>query len=314
MDLWLSILLFFIGLLLIIKGAGWFVVSAAEMAEGFHVPKILIGATLVSLATTAPEFFVSVIATAMGKVEMAVGNAVGSPIANIGLILGGCVLFTFIPVSRRILRVEAMMMLASVVILFLFSFYHEITRPIALFFLFLVFLYVRYSLKQAKNARDEWRRDGAIKKHDFNLKKEILFFSLGAGMVVIGSRFLVSSGSNIASHFGISEGVIGLTLVAVGTSLPELFTSVVAITKGHKEISIGNIIGANILDIILVLGVSGLIRPLPIDRNTQFFAIPVLMLLSLLLIGFGITRKGLQRWEGGVMLVVYISYIVYLFV
>lgn len=313
MSLWLAIFLFFVALFLILKGADWFVDAAVEMAEGFHVPKVLIGATLVSIATVAPEFFVSVMAAAMGKVEMAVGNAIGSPITNIGLILGCCVCFTFMPVSREMLKRESVMMLSAVVLFFLFSFYGIITRPISLFFLFLVYLYIRYSLKQAKNAREEWRKDGAIPKSDFNLKRELFLFSVGALMVIIGSRLLILSGSAIAKHFGVSESIIGLTLVAFGTSLPEFFTSAIAVTKGHKEISIGNIIGANILDIILVLGVSGLVRPLPIDRNTHFFATPVLLLLSILLIVFGKTRKGFQRWEGGVLVTIYFLYVFYLF-
>jgi cation:H+ antiporter len=313
MSLWLAIFLFFIALVLILKGADWFVGTAAEMAEGFHVSKVLIGATLVSFATVAPEFFVSVIAAAMGKVEMAVGNAVGSPVANIGLILGCCVCFTFMPVSREMLKRECVMMLTAVVLLFLFSFNKVITRPISLFFLFLVCIYVRYSLRQAGNVRKKWRKEGVIPKTDFNPKRELLFFSVGAIMVIGGSRLLILSGTTIAMYFGISEGIIGLTLVAFGTSLPELFTSVVAVTKGHKEISVGNIIGANILDIILVLGVSGLIRPLPIDRNIQFFATPILLLLSVLLIIFGRTRRGFQRWEGGILVAVYSLYIFYLF-
>ncbi|OYD14206.1 hypothetical protein CH333_08705 [candidate division WOR-3 bacterium JGI_Cruoil_03_44_89] len=313
MSLWLAILLFFVALFLILKGADWFVDAAAEMAEGFHVPKVLMGATLVSFATVAPEFFVSVMAAAMGKVEMAVGNAVGSPIANIGLILGCCVCFTFMPVSQEMLKRECVMMLAAVVLLFFLSFNKVITRPISLFFLFLVFLYIRYSLRQARNAREGWRREGAIPKADFNLKRELLFFSAGALMVIVGSRLLILTGSSIAMYFGISESVIGLTLVAFGTSLPEFFTAVVAVTKGHKEISVGNIVGANILDIILVLGVSGLVRPLPVDVTTHFFAIPVLLLLSVLLITFGTTRRGFQRWEGGVFVAIYTLYIYYLF-
>ena len=314
MALWLVVALFFIALGLVIKGADWFVNASVEMAEGFHVPKILIGTTLVSVATVAPEFFVSVIAAAVGKVEMSIGNAVGSPIANIGLILGACVCFTFIPVSRGLLKRESVMLLVSVSILFLFSFFGKITRPISISLLFLVFLYISYAIKQAKEARDEWRKNGAIQKSEFNLKREVFIFILGALMVTLGSRLLVLSGSELALHLGVSESVIGLSLVAFGTSLPELFTFIIALQKGHIELSIGNIVGASVLDITLVVGTAGLIHPLPVDRSTHFFAIPILILLSVLLILFGRTREGLQRWEGVIFVVIYAFYCIYLFI
>ncbi len=313
MTLWLSILLFCVSLGLLLKGADWFVNASVEMAEGFHVPKVLIGSTLVSLATVAPEFFVSVIASAIGKVEMSLGNAIGSPIANIGIILGSCICVTFIPVSRGIVKRESLMLLSAVALLFLFSFLGSITRPVSLILLLLVFLYIRYSFRQAKRARAEWRMSGEVQRGDFNPKREILFFMLGAVLVTVGSRLLVLSGSELAIHFGVSEGVIGLSLVAFGTSLPELFTSIIALRKGHYDLSIGNIVGASILDIILVIGAAGLIRPLSVDKNTHFFAIPILILLSLLLIIFSSTGKGLRRWEGAIFITVYAFYFTYLF-
>lgn len=312
MALW-TVILFVLALCLIIKGADWFVSAAIEMAEGFHIPKVLIGATLVSMATVAPEFFVSVMASAMGQVEMAVGNAVGSPIANIGLILGGCVCFAFIPVSEKLLKRDCMMMLAAVFLLFIVSFNGTITRPISLSLLFLLYLYVRYSMKQAKKARAEWRKNGAISKTDFNLRREVFLFSIGSVMVIIGSRLLIWTGTEMADYFGVSEGIIGLTFVAFGTSLPELSTAVTAVLKGHKDLTIGNIIGANILNVLLVIGVSGFIRPLPIDNRVHFFAIPVLLVLSSLIIIFGWTKKGLLRWAGGIFLTIYSIYIVGLF-
>lgn len=313
MTLWLTIILFIVSIGLLLKGADWFVNASVAMAEGFHVPKVLVGSTLVSLATVAPEFFVSVIAASLGKLDMSIGNAVGSPIANIGIILGSCVCFTFIPVSKEMLRRETLMLVSVVIILFLFSFLGKITRPVSIFLLFLVFLYIRFSYSQAKKARARWRKNGAVHKAGFSIKREAFYFILGALMVICGSRLLVLSGSELARYFGVSEGVIGLSLVAFGTSLPELFTSVIALRKGHFDLSIGNIVGASILDIILVVGGAGLVRPLTVNKETHLFALPVLILLSILLFLFGSTKEGLQRWEGGIFILVYTGYFLYLF-
>lgn len=315
-----ALLLLLAAFLIIFKGADWFVISSVRLAEGFHIPKVLVGATIVSLVTVSPELLVSAIAAFLGKTGMAIGNAVGSPINNIGFIFAACVCFTFIPVEGKMVWNQGLMMLGSVILLFLLGLRGYIGRPTAILFLALVFLYLWYSVKMARSAIKTWNESNKGKSENresngelFQLKKDVLFFLLGAALVVAGSRLLILSGTALAKCFGVSETVIGLTLVSFGTSLPEFFTSITALTKGHQEISAGNIIGANILDIVWVLGVAGLIRPLPVDAQTQFFALPILIILSVLFLIFGSFHKGFVRWEGAVLLSVFAFYCFVLF-
>ncbi|MFH0796065.1 MAG: calcium/sodium antiporter [Candidatus Omnitrophota bacterium] len=328
--------------LIIFKGAGWFVISSVRIAEGFHIPKVLVGATIVSLVTVSPELLVSAIAAFLGKTEMAIGNAVGSPINNIGFTFAACVCFTFIPVEGTVVRNQGLMMLGSVILLFLLGLRGYIDRPAAIFFLTLGCLYLWYSVRMARSAIKLWNENNKGKTENrqtvgggfirpagvinvaptihkkgnpyaVKLRKDLGLFFLGAALVVAGSRLLILSGTALAKCFGVSETVIGLTLVSFGTSLPEFFTSITALTKGHREISAGNIIGANILDIVCVLGVAGLIRPLPINIQTQFFALPILIILSSLFLIFGSFHKGFVRWEGAVLLSVFAFYCFVLF-
>lgn len=310
-----QLLLLALGFLVIFKGADWFVGAAVSLAEGFHVPKVIIGATIVSLATVSPELFVSLTAAGMSKTGLALGNAIGSPINNIGLIFAVCVCWSFIPVTGRILRREGAMMVASTLVLALVAArFGGVTRPVALGLLAMAAAYLGLAWQAACAARREHQR-----QHDrqtvprFNPRQPIGRFLLGVTMVLAGSRLLVFSGTNLARLLGVPESVIGLTLVALGSSLPEFFTTMTALARGHKEISAGNIIGANILDIFLVLGATGLVSPLPFDEQTKQLAIPVLILLTVLFVVFGATRKGFQRWEGGLLLAIFAAYCFLLF-
>ncbi|OPZ93098.1 MAG: Inner membrane protein YrbG [candidate division TA06 bacterium ADurb.Bin417] len=311
MATWLAWFLLAVSFGIIFLGSEWFVNSSVRIAEGLRVPKVLVGATIVSLATTAPELFVSALAAFLGKVGLAAGNAVGSPISNIGFIFGLCVLFTFVPVDQKVIRKQGLMMIGTALMAFAVSFHGMLDRPVAVFFLVLTGLYLWYSVHKARQeSRKAPLPEEAI---DFRPGRKILLFLLGAALVIGGSRLLIFAGTELARSFGISETVIGLTLVAVGTSLPEFFTSVAALTKGHLELSAGNIIGANILDVVWVLGVAGAIRPLPIDSQTSCLALPVLVILSALFVIFGITHRGFKRWEGAVLLLVYALYCLALF-
>ncbi|MGP8336753.1 MAG: calcium/sodium antiporter [Methanosarcinaceae archaeon] len=305
-------LLFAASLVLITKGADWFIESAVSISEKSGVPKIIIGATIVSFATTAPEFAVSATAAYMNHTEMTIGNAVGSAICNIGLVLGSILLIKAIPIDiDSFLRKGAFMLLSGVVLILttldgiLSSF-----DGVLLLSIFVGFLYHNYRLQNAIFDKADSKPD---RTQMIGLKKDVAFFVLGALCVVAGSRILVDTGITIAKMFGVPEMIIGLTLLAFGTSLPELITAISATLKGHQDLSIGNILGANTMDIALILGVSSQIRPLPIIPQSINYDFPVMLFIMAILILFGITKKRLDRWEGAVILFSYLAYVAGLF-
>ncbi|MGP8329550.1 MAG: calcium/sodium antiporter [Methanosarcinaceae archaeon] len=305
-------LLFAASLVLITKGADWFIESAVSISEKSGIQKIIIGATIVSFATTAPEFAVSATAAYMNHTEMTIGNAVGSAICNIGLVLGSILIINAIPIHLDTFLRKGAFMLLSGVVLIATSFDGILSRfdGMLLLSVFVGFLYHNYRLQttifdEAGSKPDRTQMIG--------LKKDIAFFMLGALCVVIGSRILVNTGITIAKMFGVPEMIIGLTLLALGTSLPELVTAISATLKGHQDLSIGNILGANTMDIALILGVSSQIRPLPIIPQSINYDFPVMLFIMVILILFGITKKRLDRWEGVVILCSYLAYVAGLF-
>lgn len=307
-----TVALLLVSLVMITKGADWFVESAVTISEKSGIPKIIIGATIVSFATTAPEFTVSAMAAYLNHVEMTVGNAVGSAICNIGLVLGAVIVIKAIPVELNGFTRKGGFMLGSALLLFAVSYDGVVSSfdGILLLLVFVGFLYYNYRLQRAVfDGNEELREKVPLSQ----LKKDILLFIAGALLVVIGSRILVDAGITIAEWLGVPEMIIALTLVALGTSLPELITAVSATLKGHQDISIGNILGANTMDIALILGASSQIRPLTILPQSLNYDFPFMIALMLLLIIFGITGKKLERWEGGLIICVYFGYVAGLF-
>ncbi|SDG26400.1 cation:H+ antiporter [Methanolobus vulcani] len=307
-----TVALLLVSLVMITKGADWFVESAVTISEKSGIPKIIIGATIVSFATTAPEFTVSAMAAYLNHVEMTVGNAVGSAICNIGLVLGGVIVIKAIPVELHGFTRKSGFMLGSALLLFAVSYDGVVSSfdGILLLLVFIGFLYYNYRLQSAVfDGNEEFREKVPLSQ----LKKDILLFIAGALLVVIGSRILVDAGITIAEWLGVPEMIIALTLVALGTSLPELITAVSATLKGHQDISIGNILGANTMDIALILGASSQIRPLTILPQSLNYDFPFMIALMIILIIFGITGKKLERWEGAIILGVYFGYVAGLF-
>lgn len=308
-----TLLLFLLGLILITKGADWFIESAVSISTKSGLPKIIIGATIVSFATTAPEFTVSAIAAYIGHTDLTIGNAVGSAICNIGLALGLVITIKAIPVEEESFLHKGAIMLFSGLALIALTLDGNLTSidGLILLAIFVGFLYYNYRLQSAIFNGSEKKREKLSLKE---MKSEIFYFILGSACVVIGSRVLVDTGTEIAYWLGIPEMIIGLTLVALGTSLPELITAVSATLKGHQDLSIGNILGANTMDIAMILGFSSQIRTLPILPQSINYDFPVMILIMLMLVIFGITRKRLDRWEGGVILITYFAYIAGLFI
>ncbi|AOT72776.1 calcium/sodium antiporter [Geosporobacter ferrireducens] len=320
--------MFFLGLIIIIKGGDLFVESAIWMAIVTGIPTIIIGATLVSLATTLPEFFVSTIASAKGYTEMAIGNAIGSTICNMGLILGTCAIISPVAIRRKFFSFKGLLMVAVLVIFYYFASDFIVDEFEGYMLLMILILYIIVNILELKgnaSAIDQSEESVTIPL----VIKNIFNFILGAGMIILGARLLVDNGVTIANIFNIPEQIISLTLIALGTSLPELITSITAVVKGHMGISIGNIIGANILNLTMVLGASSLLsgKGLMISSRdmhildhvlvnvpqTLVLDIPVSLLLMLILVLCGSYKRMIDRMHGFLLFSIYISYLFMLY-
>ncbi|MGB3907443.1 MAG: calcium/sodium antiporter [Methanomethylovorans sp.] len=303
----ITVSLFIVSLLMITKGADWFVESAVSISEKSGIPKVIVGATIVSFATTSPEFAVSATAAFIGHTDMTVGNAVGSVTCNIGLILGSVLAMKAASVDvESFLRKGFFMALAGITLIVVSLDQHiSKTDGIILLIIFVGFLYYNYKLQRAIFNGPE-----KVERVPLNeMRRDIAYFLIGAILVVIGSRIMVDSGIELARMVGIPEMIISLTLVAFGTSLPEFITAISSTMKGHQDLSIGNIIGANTMDITLILGVCAQITSLEILEQSISYDFPAMLIFMFLLLFFGVTKKRLDRWEGVFMVVLYGLYV-----
>lgn len=306
-------ILFAVGLVLIIKGGDYFVDAASWIAETLHIPKFIIGATIVSLATTLPELLVSLIAAAEGSVDMAVGNAVGSVTANIGLIFA--ILLAAAPplITRKQLAPKGILMLAAAALLWVLSLNGSLTVLASLGLLVIFALFIWENIASGKK---EMQDSAAEKVH--NDKKTVIVnivkFVLGAAGIVIGARLLVDNGTAIAVSLGVEQRIISLTMVAIGTSLPEFVTTITALVKKQGSLSVGNILGANIIDMTLILPLCAVISggSLPISATSLSLDMPLCLGVGLLAVLPTLISGKFRRWQGIVMLVIYAAYIVLL--
>ena len=299
-----------IGFALIAIGGERFVDSSIHIGRVLHVPRFVIGGTLVSLATTTPELVVSATASALGDSGIALGNAIGSSICNIGLIVGTVALITTVKVDQRDFTNRASWMSAAGFLVVAFSWDRTISRLLGalLLLLALAYLYLDYrAIRRVRSTRDTAERESGDEE---SLVRSVLVFVVGAVMIVIGSRFLVTSGQALATAFGIPSAIIGFSVVAVGTSLPELVTGVAAARKGVPDLALGNIIGANVLNLLLIVGLSGIIHPLTLEGFTQWYAFPWMGVFFVGIITL-IRRNGLIGPKGGGgLLILYALYVV----
>jgi cation:H+ antiporter len=300
----INVLLLILGLGFIIKGGDWFVDSAIWMAKITKIPPFIIGATIVSLATTVPEVLVSVIATMQGSTDLALGNAIGSIIANIGLIMG---ISLFVAPPKSVSKdyiIKGLYMVASAFVLISLSLDGLLSKPqsIILWVLLLGFLVLNITSS---------KKDGTIEEEVVFDKKYILLFVLGAISVVIGARLLVDNGVAIARALNISEAIIGLTIVAIGTSLPELVTTITALIKKNSNLSLGNIVGANIMNILLVIPSATLVSTsgLVMRMQTVVQDIPFSILFMSIAMIPPIIFKRFFKWQGLLMLITYVVYL-----
>lgn len=304
--------IFIVGLMLTIKGGDWFVDSASWFAEATGIPKFVVGATVVSFATTLPELLVSVRAAMNGSAQLAIGNAIGSVTANTTLIMGVSLVFMAGVISRRSFSLKGGLLLAAIVGLTLLSLGNSLPTwsAFVLWAIFLVFM-TSNVIEGKKNAGLEKGEDVYEKK---DIPGKVLFFLIGTAAIVFGAEFLVSSGKTIAAGIGISETIIGFTVIALGTSLPELVTTLTAIKKKQNSLSVGNIIGANIIDTTLILPLCAVINgsPLPVEKINLVFDFPICIAACAVAILPTIFQGKFKRWQGYALLSIYAVYMLLL--
>jgi len=302
-----DIVLIVIGLGLVAKGGGLFVDSSIYISKVLRIPRFVIGGTLVSLATTTPELVVSAMASSVGDSGIALGNAIGSCICNIGLIVGTVALLTPVEVEKRDFVRRAAWMVSAAVLVVVFTWDRTLSRPLAAVLLTLSFAYLVWDYLGIRRQRAE--ADDGKAPDTSGLTKEMWLFALGAALIVVGSRFLVDSAQSLAAAFGVPSIIIGLSVVAIGTSLPELVTGVSAVRKGVPDLSLGNIIGANVLNLYLIVGLSGTINPLTFDRFTQFYSYGWLAVFFVAVTGLVARTSHFHRSGGLLLLALYVVYI-----
>jgi cation:H+ antiporter len=308
------------GLALIIKGGDFFVAAAIRLAEFLRMPRVVIGSTLVSLATTTPELVVSIMAGLRGEAGLAVGNAVGSCICNIGLIAGVAAALKQVEVHFRVLRVPLFVMFGCGLVLFLMTLDLSLSRwqggaLIAAGLAYFVWDFARHwgNRKPADLAEAAAiQRDRATARSAWVETKRgtVVQFLVGAGIVVAGSKLLVDGAVGLAAGLGVPPIIIGLTVVAVGTSLPELVTAVTSSRKSVSDLAVGNVLGANIANLTLIVGAAAGIQAVGLDRTTQLFNFPALLAVMILLVVMLWTGRRVTRREGVVLLTVYGLYLV----
>ena len=302
-----DIALIVIGLGLVAKGGDLFVDSSIYIGQALRIPRFVIGGTLVSLATTTPELVVSAMASSVGDTGIALGNAVGSCICNIGLIVGTVSLLTPVEVEKRDFVRRAAWMVSAGVLVVVFTWDRTLSRPLAAVLLALAFAYLAWDYLGIRKRRAE--AAGGPEPDTSGLAKAIGLFALGAALIVVGSRFLVDSGQSLAAALGVPSVIIGLSVVAIGTSLPELVTGVSAARKGVPDLSLGNILGANVLNLYLIVGLSGTINPLSLDVFTQVYSYGWLGVFFAAVLGLTARTGHFHRGGGLLLLALYAVYV-----
>lgn len=296
-----------LGFVMLAKGADWFVEGAAGIAARFGIPQLVIGLTIVAMGTSAPEAAVSIAAAMSGNADITIGNIVGSNILNILIILGLAAMITPLAVARSTVRIETPFMVLVTALLYYLGADGVISLADGLILCagFLMYLAYLYKIAQNNEVDEETPEPG------FRLGYSLLWTLIGLGMIIGGSKVTVDAATAIARFAGLSERFIGLTIVALGTSLPELFTTVAAASRGNADIAIGNIVGSNIFNILFVVGVSALIVPIPF-ASAFFFDMQVALATAGILAVFSYTGSRLQRWEGALLLAAYVVYLWYI--
>ena len=293
-----------LGFAMLVKGADWFVDGAGALARRLGIPQMVIALTVVAMGTSAPEVAVGLSAAFRGSADMTIGSIVGSNILNILIILGVCAMVTDLEMARSTIRMQIPFMLAVTAVLMLLGDDGVVGPGNGLALLALFGLYLLYLFRMARSARTEPEAGSAA----LPVKRCVVMMAAGLALVIWGSSIAVDTASEVARQFGLSERIIGLTIVSMGTSLPELFTSLNAALKGNAEIAVGNIVGSNIFNILFIAGVSGLVAPIPFGEAFVTDTL-VAMAAAVLLAGCCLKKGKLAGGNGMVMLFCYGAYL-----
>lgn len=311
-----NIVLFIIGLVLLIKGGDWFVDGATGVAKRFRLPDIIVGATVVSIGTTLPEVMVSTTGALMGQGAMAYGNAIGSIICNTALIAAISVTCNPGSVNTKTMKMPVIFFFVSAAVYCLAAYgLGEFPRWIGFIMLAIFVLYIVLNVRHGMQHPDEVEaEEEETKQRVFWL--ELVLLVAGAAVIAVGADLLVDNGTALAQELGVPETVIALTFVALGTSLPELITTLTSLRKGHASLGIGNVIGANVFNLVLVSGVSVSLAPFEVPTGKMLFGqnaslildIPLMVFVMLLLNVPALMKKKLSRWQGIILLMVYAAF------
>lgn len=301
-TLFLVLLLFAVGLICIIKGGDLFVDAATWIAEASGIPKFIIGATVVSFATTMPEMLVSIFSALEGNADIAIGNAVGSVTANTGLIMCLSLICMECTMPRRQYAVKAVLLLAAIAVLFGFTRDGQLSILESVLILVIFVCFIAESLVAARREQslEAMEQDVRPKTDGRTVALNIGKFVLGAAAIVLGAQLLIDNGTALAQMLGVPDAIIGATMIAIGTSLPELVTTITAIRKKQSSLSVGNIIGANIMDLTLILPLCSLIlgKPLPVQSQGMLLDIPACLIICAAVLVPALWKGKFQRWMG----------------
>ena len=307
----IPVLLFIVGLLFLIKGGDWFVDGASALARRFHLPELLIGATVVSIGTTLPEVMVSTMSALSGHGEIAYGNAIGSVICNAALIAAITIAVRPGKVDPKTLKMPVLFFFAAAAVYCVAAYgFGKFTRPMGFIMLAMFVAYMAANVIQMKNAPAEQHDD---EEEAMPLPKMLVLLIVGAVLIAVGANLLVDNGTLIAQALGVPESVIALTFVALGTSLPELVTAITSLIKGHSDLSLGNVVGANVFNLVLVSGVSVTLAPFTVPQSATIFGmnsslvleLPVMLAVMVLLTAPALLKSKLSRAQGVALLVIY---------
>ena len=311
MPIYVSIFLLIVGMVLLIKGADFFVEGASKIARMLKIPSLVIGLTLVSIGTSAPEFAVSLTASLQGANDLSFGNIVGSNIFNTFVVIGVSAIFTPLVVTKNMQKYDLPILAGIYVLLALFAFVitpgtiqtWEACILFSLTIIYTIFLIYR----EKKESQPEEEKEEKKRPWWLNL----IFVIIGLAGIIIGGDFVVDGATEVAKALGMSEMLIGLTIVAVGTSLPELVTSIVAARKGENDIAVGNAIGSCIFNVVLILGFCSILEPANVNTHPFYalFDVGVMMLTVVLLFIFSIKKREINKWHGIITIALYAIYL-----
>ena len=312
-EIVLSIVLLIVGMVLLIKGADFFVEGASAIAKALKIPSLVIGLTLVSIGTSMPEFSVSLTSSLQGNIDMSFGNVIGSNIFNTFVVIGVSAIIVPLVVSKQMQKYDLPILMGIYALLAIFSFVItpgiiQVVESIILFSLTII--YTVFLILRSKGQKIEEEQTTKKRKWWVNL----ILVALGLAGIIFGGKIVVNNASKIAMALGMSEMLVGLTIVAIGTSLPELVTSIVAAKKGENDIAVGNAIGSCLFNVVLILGFCSILEPYVVNVSNLNTLIDVIVMFisALAVFLFSIKSKKITRWQGIVMVVIYVIYFTYI--